>query len=607
MAANRSTPHEPYDPPTIPGIFVHQAARFGDRVLKLSKQEGYWQETTWRQALANLRRTTMGLIASGVRAGDRIGIVSRTRSEWSDSDLAALSAGAIVIGIYPTASAWEQEQIIRHSGCRLMFVENDELLEQILAIRKTSGLPERLVVFETTGANLADGVSSFTNFKRQGDAFDLQEPGRFDATWRTVKPGDIATIAYTSGTTGPPKGAVITHANLYFTAINAVKTQNLTADDFGIAYLPLTHMLQRVSVYAALHAGIRGVYAESIDKLIDNCRELKPTIHVGVPRVFEKIHARIMQRINEGSSLRRRLFAWAMEVGRRSSSYRKAGRHLPLPLSITHALADQIVFTRIRELFGGRVKHLISGSAPIAPELLEFYYAAGLLILEGYGLTETVAPVSVNRPDHFKFGTVGQLIDGIEAKLDEGSELLLRGRGLFQGYYRDPEATAQAIDADGWFHTGDIARIDGEGFITITDRKKEIIITAGGKNIAPQNIEHLLSSHPCISQAMVHGDRRKYLTALITLDETEIHDFAAREKIPAGPPETLAAHPRILSLVEGHVSAVNARLAPYEAIRRFAILPRDFTEAAGELTPTLKIRRREITRIYGELLESLYT
>ncbi|MHB9096313.1 MAG: AMP-dependent synthetase/ligase [Syntrophales bacterium] len=606
MAANRAT-HELYDPPTVPGIFMHQAARFGDRVLKLSKQEGCWQETTWRQAHVNLRRTAMGLVAAGVRPGDRVGIVSRTRSEWSDTDLAALAAGAIVVGIYPTASAWEQEQIIRHSGCRLIFVENDLLLERLLAIRKTCGLPERLVVFETAGAGLADGVSSFAQFKGQGDAFDRQEPGRFDATWRAVKPGDIATIAYTSGTTGPPKGAVITHANLYFTAINAVSTQNLTADDFGIAYLPLTHMLQRMSVYAALHAGIRGVYAESIDKLIDNCRELKPTIQVGVPRIFEKIHARIMQRIDDGSPLRRRLFAWAMEVGRRSAPYRKAGRSLPLALSLTHALADRLVFARIRELFGGRVKHLISGSAPMAPELLEFYYAAGLLVLEGYGLTETVAPVSVNRPGHFKFGTVGQLIGGIEAKLGEESELLLRGRGLFSGYYRDPEATAQAIDADGWFSTGDIAQIDAEGFITITDRKKELIITAGGKNIAPQNIELLLRSHPCISQVMVHGDRRKYLIALITLDEAEIRDFAAREKIPAGSPETLAAHPRIRSLVEEHVEAVNARLAPYEAIRRFAILSHDFTEAAGEMTPTLKIRRKEITRIYGDLLDTLYT
>ena len=606
MAAHRSASQEPYAPPTVPGIFMHQAARFGDRVLTLHKQEGRWQETTWQEALADLRRTTMGLVAAGIRAGDRVGIVSRTRSEWSDADLAALAAGAVVVGIYPTASTGEQEHIIRHSGCRLIFVENDELLTRIIAIRERCGLPERLVLFDADGASPVDGVCSFAQLKGEGAAFDRREPGRFEAAWHSVKPGDIATIAYTSGTTGPPKGAMITHANLYFTAINAVETQNLTAEDFGIAYLPLTHLLQRMTVYAALHAGIRGVYAESIDRLVDNFRELRPTIQVGVPRVFEKIHARIMQAIAEGTPLRRRLFSWAMEAGRRAAPYRKAGTALPFPLSITHALADRLVLARVRELFGGRVKHLLSGGAPMPRELLEFYYAAGLLILEGYGLTETVAPVSVNRPDRFKFGTVGQLIAGIEAKLGEGDELLLRGQGLFRGYYRDPEATAAAIDVEGWFHTGDIAQIDAEGFITITDRKKEIIVTAGGKNIAPQNIEMLLRSHPCISQAMVHGDRRSYLTALITLDEAEVREFAKREKLTAGPPELLAAHPRIRELVEGHVAAVNASLAPYEAVRRFAILPRDFTEAEGELTPTLKIRRKEITRRYADLLDTLY-
>ena len=601
-----TAPHELYDPPTVPGMFMHQAGRFGDRVLKLSKHGGRWVPTTWREARENLRRATLGLIASGVHKGDRIGIVSRTRAEWSDADLAALAAGAVVVGIYPTASAWEQEHVIRHSGCRLIFVENDALLDKILAIRENVGLPERLVIFETARASLPTAAVTFADLKRQGHELDLREPERFDAVWRAVEPADLATIAYTSGTTGAPKGAMITHANLYFTAINAVKTQNLAEDDFGIAYLPLTHMLQRMTVYGALHAGIRGVYAESIDKLIDNFRELRPTVQVGVPRVFEKIHARIMERIDAGPPLRRRIFAWAMEVGRRAAPFRKAGRPLPFPLTLTHALADRLVFAKIRELFGGRVKRLISGGAPIARELLEFFYAAGLLILEGYGLTETVAPVSVNRPDCYKFGTVGRLIDGIEAKIGEGNEFLLRGRGLFRGYYGDPEATAAAIDPDGWFHTGDIAEIDSEGFITITDRKKDILVTAGAKNIAPQNIENLLRAHPCISQAMVCGDRRPYLTALITLDEAEISAFAAREKIPAGPPEALAAHPRIRPLMDGHIAAVNARLAHYETIRRFAILPRDFTEAAGEITPTLKIRRREVTRKYRDLLDNLY-
>jgi long-chain acyl-CoA synthetase len=594
-----------YDPPTVPGMFMHQAGRLGDRVLKVSKQGGVWTPTTWREAYDGLRCATLGLVACGVRKGDRVGIVSRTRSEWSDADLAVLCLGAITVGIYPTASVAEMEHILGHSGCRLLFVENDGILRKMVDIRRKIGLPEKMVLFETQRNRLPAGVIPFPELERLGRELDLREPERFDETWRSVAPDDLATIAYTSGTTGPPKGAMITHANLYHTAIHAVTTQNLDEDDFGIAYLPLTHMLQRLTVYAVLHSGVRGVYAESIEKLIDNFRELKPTIQVGVPRIFEKIHARIMQRIAGASPLRQRIFAWAMQVGRRSSPHRKEKKPMPFGLAIQHTVADRLVFRKIRGVFGGRVKHLICGGAPMPMELLEFFYAAGLLILEGYGLTETVAPVSVNRPDDFKFGAVGRLIEGIEAKLGEGNELLLRGQGLFRGYYKDPEATALAIDAEGWFHSGDIAEIDAEGFIRITDRKKDIIVTAGGKNIAPQNIETMVKALPLIGHVLVHGDRRNYLTALITLDEAEIRDWGSREGIAASS-EALASHPAIRRLVDEHVAAVNARLAPYETIQRFAILPRDFTEVAGELTPTLKIRRREITRKYGAVLDSLY-
>ena len=601
-------PTERYDPPTVPGMFMHQARRFGDRVLIVSKQNGVWTSATWRETLESHRRATMGLLACGIRKGDRVGIISRTRAEWSDADLAVLSAGGVVVGIYPTAGAWEMEHVLGHSGCRLLFVENDGLLERIIPIREAAGLPEQIVLFETKSGSLPDGVLTFDEVKRLGEELDRREPRRFEETWRGVAPEDLATIAYTSGTTGPPKGVMITHANLYYTAIHAVETQRIDESDFGIAYLPLAHLLQRMTVYAAFHAGIRGVYAESIEKLADNFREFRPTVQVGVPRVFEKIRARILQRVEEGSPLGRKIFSWAMGVGRRASHCRRAGKPLPLPLAAQKALADRLVFRKIRGIFGGRVKRLISGGAPMPEELLEFYHAAGLLILEGYGLTETVAPVSVNRPDRFRFGTVGQLIEGIEAKLGEGNELLLRGRGLFRGYYRDPEATAAAIDSEGWFHTGDIAEIDAEGFIRITDRKKDIIISAGGKNIAPQNIENLLKALPVISQAMVHGDRRKYLTALITLDEAEARAFLKSDgqPLPDVSLEELAADPRIRAHVEAHVEALNAGLAPHEAIRRFAILPVDFTEETGELTPTLKIRRREITKRYQVLLDSLY-
>jgi len=377
-------------------------------------------------------------------------------------------------------------------------------------------------------------------------------------------------------------------------------------NDFGIAFLPLTHMLQRMSVYAALHLGIVGAYAESIDKLVDNFQELRPTIQVSVPQIFERIYNRIHQMQHSASPLQRRIFQWAVATGRQAAARRQENRSLPVFLAVKHAIAHRLVFSKIHNIFGGRVKYLLCGGAPMPMYLLEFFNAVGLLILEGYGLTETVAPATVNRAECFKFGTVGQLIPGMEAGFASDGELLLRGQGLFQGYYKDPEATAAAIDAEGWFHTGDIAVMDDEGFLTITDRKKDLIVTAGGKNIAPQNIENLIRTLPLISQVMVYGDRRKYLTALITLNDHELRQIARQENLTDTEPAFLVGHQEVRRAVSDQVQAINSRLAPYEQIKRFTILPRDFTEDAGELTPTLKLRRREIIKNYNDQIEALY-
>lgn len=595
-----------YDPPTIPGIFMHQARRYGDRILKICKKNGRWVSTSWNEALDGLQVSVMGLLSLMLKKAETVGICSRTRAEWADADLAILAAGGVVIGIYPTASRWEMTHVILHSESRICFVENDELLEKILAIRTETGLPKQIILFETSRLSLPQGVISFAGFKELGRKLDMQDPGRFEATWRSVHPDDLATIAYTSGTTGPPKGTMITHANLYHTVLNASSVHRYEESDLGIAFLPLTHMLQRMSVYAVLHLGIQGAYAESVDKLVENFQELRPKVQVSVPQIFERIYNRIQEKLAMGSAIRRWIFNWAMSVGYKTSPYRKDKRPLPPLLAWQNTIAQRLVFRKIQDVFGGQVKYLLCGGAPMPLDLLEFFYAAGLLILEGYGLTETVAPVAVNRSDNFKFGTVGQLIPGMEGKLAEDGELLLRGKGLFSGYYKDPEATAAAIDAQGWFHTGDIAEIDEEGFIKITDRKKDIIITSGGKNISPQNIESRIHALPLISHVMLYGDRRKYLTALITLNPQELRELAKKKDIPYESIEKITGHPRVYEIVQNHLDTVNQKLAPYETIKRFAILDGEFTEEDGELTPTLKIRRHEITRKYQKLIDSLY-
>ena len=595
-----------YPVQTVVGIFMAQAERLGDRTLRLAKKDGVWQAMTWRQAREALPTAVMGLVSLGLAKGDTVGIASRTRAEWSEADLAILAAGGVTVGIYPSASLWEMTHVVGHSGLKICFVEDDGLLERLLAVQAETGLPETLILFETGRSTLPPGVLTLEAFLERGRAAFASAPDRFEAIWRSVQPGDLATIAYTSGTTGPPKGVMITHANLYFTAINATRMHRYATDDFGIAFLPLTHMLQRMSVYAAMHLGIVGAYAESMDRLVENFRELRPTVQVSVPQIFERIYNRVNAMLAAASPVKRRIFDWAVAVGRQAAPYRKAGRSLPPLLALRHALASRLVFQKIHNVFGGRVKYLLCGGAPMPSYLLEFFEAAGLLVLEGYGLTETVAPVAVNRAESYRFGTVGQLIPGMEARIASDGELLLRGKGLFQGYYKDPEATAEAIDGEGWFHTGDIAVLDGEGFLSITDRKKDLIVTAGGKNIAPQNLENLCRTLPLIDQVMVYGDRRKYLVALVTLNFEELTGVASREGLPATNRKDLASHSRIQQIVADHLATVNARLAPYEQIKRFAILPEGFTEEAGELTPTLKIRRREIARLHRDILDGLY-
>ncbi|HOG11677.1 MAG TPA: long-chain fatty acid--CoA ligase [Smithellaceae bacterium] len=597
---------EMYDPPTVTGIFMHQARRFGDKTMSLVKRAGRWDAITWRQARDLLPKGVMGLFALGFQKGDAVGIASRTRREWSGIDLAVLSAGGVTVALYPSASLWEMTHIVSHSGLRICFAEDDAMLDRLLKVQAETGLPEKIVLFETARDKLPDGVITRDAYLERGECLHWSDPSRFEAIWRGVKPSDLATIAYTSGTTGPPKGAMITQANLYYTTIHATKMHHYEENDFGIAFLPLTHMLQRMTVYAALHLGIVGAYAESIDKLIDNFQELHPTVQVSVPQIFERIYNRIHQMTQASSPAKRRIFRWAVDVGMQAARLQREKRPLPFGPAIRLRLADRLVFRKIRAIFGGRVKYLMCGGAPMPLYLLEFFHAVGLLILEGYGLTETVAPVAVNRAECFKFGTVGQLIPGMEGKLAPDGELLLRGKGLFQGYYKDPEATARAIDAEGWFHTGDIAEIDGEGFIRITDRKKDLIVTAGGKNIAPQNIEGLIRMMPLVDHVLVCGDRRKYLTALITLDRLELQAFAGREGLADAPADVLAGHPAVQKAVADHIQAVNVRLAPYEQIKRYKILPHEFSEASGELTPTLKMRRREIMERYARDIETLY-
>jgi long-chain acyl-CoA synthetase len=422
-----------------------------------------------------------------------------------------------------------------------------------------------------------------------------------------TQPEDVATIVYTSGTTGPPKGVVQTHANHMAALQASAQTTPTTEGWVHLLFLPLAHSFGRLESFLGPYEGLVTAFAESLDKVGENLREVRPHFICSVPRVFEKVYARILAGVEAGSPLKKRIFNWALGVGRRVSRLQQERRPVPPLLALQHRLAHRLVFSKLHAALGGRLQWAVSGGAPLSREIAEFFHAAGILVLEGYGLTETCPVLTFNRPTHFKFGSVGQALPGIELKIAPDGEILARGPNIAtRGYYKQPEATREVFDPEGWFHTGDIGRLDDEGFLYITDRKKDLIITAGGMNIAPQNIENLLKADPFISQAMVYGDRRPYPVALITVNADELRKFAREQGLPADDPAALVKHPRVVERVGRTVEEKNAQLPSYARIKRFAVLAEDFTQETGELTPTLKVKRKVVTEKYRSVIEDLY-
>lgn len=587
---------------TIAHLFYAQTERYGNRELYYQRRNGGWVPTSWRQALRQSAELAAGLWTLGCRHGDRVAIIAETRPEWTACDLAALSCGAVSVGIYPTSTAEQTVYILQHSEAKVAIVEDLAQLAKIATARHELPALAQIVLIDGEEPTALPLFS----LAARGRALLNEDPELIMRQVETVSPDDVAILVYTSGTTGPPKGVVLTHRNLYATIESTQRFLPTSDRDVGVVFLPLAHSLQRVTGYSGLKCGVIGYYAPSIAEVPETWIAAQPTVVASVPRIFEKIHAKIMTGLAEQPPLRRKIFAAALSVGLARSRYLQQRQPVPTWLQLPYQLADHLVFSKIRaRTFGERVRFLVSGGAPISVALLEFFHAVGLQILEGYGLTETCAPATVNQPHYFKFGTVGRALPGIELRIADDGEVLIRGEGVFKAYYRDPEATGAALDADGWFRSGDIGAIDADGFLKITDRKKDLIITAGGKNIAPQNIENLIKPEPLISQVMVHGDQRHYLVALVTLDVEEFGRLCKQHGL-SGPLETLVTHQVVRDAVGKIIEEKNATLARYETIKKFQIIPHDFTVESGMLTPTLKVKRRAIEAHYRELLNSLY-
>jgi long-chain acyl-CoA synthetase len=595
----------PPDPTTLNELFFSSLDRFGARpVLLRWKQGGTWREMSYQELLSRVQALSLGLADLGVRPGDRVAIISENRPEWAITDYACLTARCADVPIYPTLPAKQVEYILRDSNAVAVFASNGELLEKAQAGRARLPALRHVIAFD---AALAGGdVLSFDSVLERGRRLD----GRA-AAWRAealrVVPDDLATQIYTSGTTGEPKGVMLTHRNITTNVVAGIRILPLTPDDECLSFLPLSHIFERMAGhYCMMLAGTLINYASSIDAVAAEMLECRPTVVLSVPRLFEKIYARVLEGAMSGSALKRAIFTWARRKGEQWVDRSLAGRPVPPLLALQHRIAHSLVFSKLHARVGGRLRFFVSGGAPLSPEIARFFFAAGLPILEGYGLTETSPVISVNGPGRTRLGTVGKVLPGVEVKIAEDGEILTRGPHVMKGYYNKPEDTAAAVDADGWFHTGDIGMLDAEGYLSITDRKKDLIVTAGGKNIAPQPIEELAKSSKFVSNAVMLGDKRRFPIMLVVPDFGHLRAWATHKRIAADGNAALLDLPEVREKLDREVKKTLRDLAHFEIPKKLLLLPTEFSIDGGELTPKMSVRRRVVEKRYEKEIEQLY-
>ncbi len=575
--------------------------------FQFPKADGGWGSMTWRESGQRVRAIAMGLIALGLQNEQRCAILASTRIEWILADLGIACAGGATTTVYPSNIPDECAYILSDSNTRVIFAESDEQVAKMLEIRSRLPGLEKVITFD--GARSQDGwVITFAELIESGKTYDAANPGAFERVVASVEPQHLATLIYTSGTTGKPKGVELLHDCWVFEGEAIERAKLITTDDHHYLWLPLSHSFGKVLEAAQLACGFATTVDGRIDKLVENLAVIRPTVMAAAPRIFEKVYNRVITGAAEKGGLTLEIFRWATKVGKKVSLLRQQGTEPSGTLALQYKIADRLVFSKLRARFGGRVRYFISGSAPLSHEIAEFFHAAGILILEGYGLTESSAATFVNRPDSFKFGTVGLPFEGVEVKLaPEDGEVLIRGRGVMRGYHNLAETTADSIDSDGWLRTGDIGVLDEKGRLSITDRKKDLIKTSGGKYVAPQKLEGKLKALcPYVSQVVVHGDRRNFCSALVTLDEESIPKWAAENGLPGKDVPALVKEDRVIAMVQRSIDQLNAELASYETVKKFAILERDFTVETGELTASLKVKRKEVERRYREVLDGFY-
>ena len=586
---------------TVAEMLLHRLQSTPDKPAFRYPSGNGWARVTWRQFGEQVRAASMGLRALGLQNQQRVALLSGTRFEWVVADMAILSGGGATTTIYPSSTADDTEYIVNNSEAVMVFAENEDQVAKLRSVRAKLSQVHHVIVFD--GQASSDGwVVTWAQLLEQGRSATQAD---WEAVCRSVKNEDIATLIYTSGTTGRPKGVILVHDCWVYEGEALEKQGQLLPTDVQLFWLPLAHVFGKMLEVAQLQLGFETAIDGRTEKIVSNCAEVKPTFIAAVPRIFEKAYNRIVENARQAGGAKWKIFKWAFEVGREVSRLRQQKKSPGPVLAVQYRLADRLVFQKIRAVFGGQLRFFVSGSAPLSREMSEFFDAAGVLIFEGYGLTETSAASTVSVPENCQFGTVGPPVPGTQVKIASDGEILIKGRGVMRGYYKMPEATAEALQ-DGWLHTGDIGEIDSAGRVRITDRKKDLIKTSGGKYVAPQHLEGTFKAMcPYVSQALVSGNNRNFVVMLVALDKDAVLAWA-KENGVAGEYGTVVKDPRVHGLINGFVERFNASLASFEQIKKFAVLPRDLTEADGDLTPSLKLKRKVVEGKFKDLIDGFY-
>ncbi len=595
---------------TIPGIFLARVKKYADRVALREKEFGIWQEISWNEYCHHVRHFCLGLMELGLEKGDHVSIFGENEPQWLYADLGIQSAGAVAVGVYPTNPSKEASYVIGHSESIFVICDNQEQVDKVLEARDQLPLLQRIIVTDMKGLRryTEPMIISFEAVEELGRDAEDKEPNKYYQAVGQINPGDVAIMVYTSGTTGPPKGAMLSHDNV----VQFLKAQSQVIPQYDrdeiVSYLPLCHVAERMmSVFFPINSGATVNFAESVETVTVDMREILPTFFLAVPRIWEKMMAGIIIKMKDASWLKRKIYDMGLPIGERMADAKLDRKSIPLLLKVKYGLVYLTLLRHLKKELGLlRARIAVSGAAPIAPEVLRFFHSLGVPIMEGWGMTEETGIGTINLPDDVKLGTVGKPIPGVDIQIAEDGEILLRCNHIFAGYWKDPEATARTV-VDGWLHTGDVGELDEEGRLTITDRKKEIIITSGGKNIAPSEIENRLKCSPYINEAIVIGDGRKFLSALVQIEYDNVGKWAQERGIAYTTFKSLSQNPLVFELIQQEVKEANKDFAQVETIKKFRLLEKELDHDDDELTATLKLRRKTVNQKFGHIIEEMYS